>query len=193
VTTPIAVRTEAAPYRLKRLDGDARTEFSELGGTAREALTEMRRLLGVLRTGEAAEQGPQPGLGELPGLVDAARSAGLSVEFTRRGPLDELPAAVGVCAYRIAQESLSNAGRHAPGAAISVTVHVEPRVVRLKICNGPPAATPNGSVARTPAIRGHGLAGMQERVTLLGGTFAAGPVPGGGFEVAAELPTREWR
>jgi signal transduction histidine kinase len=111
----IAVRAEAAPYRLDRLAGDARAEFGELGGTAREALTEMRRLLGVLRTGEAAEQAPQPGLGDLPGLVDAARGAGLAVELSRRGPLDGLPAPVGVCAYRIVQESLSNAGRHARG------------------------------------------------------------------------------
>jgi signal transduction histidine kinase len=191
----IAVRAEAAPYRLDRLAGDARAEFGELGGTAREALTEMRRLLGVLRTGETAEPVPQPHLGDLPGLVDAARGAGLAVELSRRGPLDGLPAAVGVCAYRIVQESLSNAGRHAPGAAISVTVDVEHPVVRLKICNGPPTAARNGAAARTPAVNdcrhGHGLAGMRERVTLLGGTFAAGPAPGGGFEVAAELPTGE--
>jgi signal transduction histidine kinase len=98
-----------------------------------------------------------------------------------------------VCAYRIAQESLSNAGRHAPGAAISVTVDVEPRIVRMKICNGPPTAALSGPAARTPAFNGqgsgHGLAGMRERVMLLGGTFLAGPAPGGGFEVAAELPT----
>jgi signal transduction histidine kinase len=191
----IAVRAEAAPYRLDRLAGDARAEFGELGGTAREALTEMRRLLGVLRTGEAAAQGPQPGLGDLPGLVDAARDAGLAVEMSRRGPLDGLPAPVGVCAYRIVQESLSNAGRHAPGAAISVTVDVEPAAVRLKICNGPPGAARNGAGAHAVAAsghrRGHGLAGMRERVTLLGGTFSAGPAPGGGFEVAAELPTGE--
>jgi len=190
----IAVRAEAAPYRLDQLASEARAEFSELGGTAREALTEMRRLLGVLRTGEAAEQEPQPGVGDLPGLIDAARSAGLAVQMFQRGPLDELPAAVGVCAYRIAQESLSNAGRHAPGAAISVTVDVEPKVVRLKISNGSPAAAWNGGVAHSSAAsdHGHGLAGMRERVTLLGGTFSAGPAPGGGFEVAAELPTEEW-
>jgi signal transduction histidine kinase len=191
----IAVRAEAAPYRLDRLAGDARAEFGELGGTAREALTEMRRLLGVLRTGEAAEHGPQPGLGDLPGLVAAARGAGLTVEMSRRGPLDGLSAPVGVCAYRIVQESLSNAGRHAPGAAISVTVDVEPAAVRLKICNGPPGAARNGDGAHAPTVgghqRGHGLAGMRERVTLLGGTFSAGPAPGGGFEVAAELPTGE--
>jgi signal transduction histidine kinase len=191
----IAVRAEAAPYRLDRLAGDARAEFGELGGTAREALTEMRRLLGVLRTGEAAEQGPQPGLADLPGLIAAARGAGLAVEMSRRGPLAGPPAPVGVCAYRIVQESLSNAGRHAPGAAISVTVDVEPASVRLKICNGPPGAVRNGDGAHAPAAgghrRGHGLAGMRERVTLLGGTFSAGPAPGGGFAVAAELPTGE--
>jgi len=191
----IAVRAEAAPYRLDPLASDARAEFGELGGTAREALTEMRRLLGVLRTGETAEQGPQPGLDDLPGLVAAARDAGLAVEMSRRGPLDGLPAAVGVCAYRIVQESLSNAGRHAPGAAISVTVDVEPAAVRLAIRNGPPGAARSGTPGQAPAARGHrrghGLAGMRERVTLLGGTFSAGPVPGGGFEVAAELPTGE--
>jgi signal transduction histidine kinase len=185
----IAVRAEAAPYRLDRLAGDARTEFGELGGTAREALAEMRRLLGVLRTGEAAEQAPQPHLGDLPGLVETARAAGLAVEFSRTGQLDGLPAAVGMCGYRIVQESLSNAGRHAPGAAISITVNVEPPVVQLTVSNGPPTAARNGAPARAPATNGHGLAGMRERVTLLGGTFTAGPAPGGGFEVTAQLPT----
>jgi signal transduction histidine kinase len=191
----IAVRAEAAPYRLERLAGDARAEFGELGGTAREALAEMRRLLGVLRTGEAAEQGPQPDLGDLPGLVDAARGAGLTVELSRRGPLDGLPMAVGMCAYRIVQESLSNAARHAPGAAISVTVDVQHAAVLMKIFNGPPTTAPSRDGASVPAIsdrgHGHGLAGMRERVTLLGGTFSAGAAPGGGFEVAAELPTGE--
>jgi signal transduction histidine kinase len=189
----IAVRAEAAPYRLDRLADDARTEFAELGGTAREALTEMRRLLGVLRTGETAESAPQPDLGELPGLVDSARDAGLAVELSSRGPLDGLAPAVGMCAYRIVQESLSNAGRHAPGAVISVAVDVKTAIVLLKVRNGPPAVARNGAGARAPAVNGHGhgLVGMRERVTLLGGNFSAGPVPGGGFEVAAELPTGE--
>jgi signal transduction histidine kinase len=186
----IAVRAEAAPYRLTRLPDDARAEFGELGTTAREALTQMRRLLGVLRTGQSAAHSPQPQSGDLPGLVEAARNAGLAVEFSQRGPVDRLPAAVGVCAYRVVQESLSNAGRHAPGAAISVGVEVAPPVVLLKISNGLPVAR-NGATARTTTASGHGLAGMRERVTLLGGTFTAGPAPGGGFEVAAELPAGE--
>ena len=189
----IAVRAEAAPYRLTRLADDARAEFGELGGTAREALVEMRRLLGVLRTGEAAEHAPQPRFEDLPGLIDAARDAGLAVGLSQHGPLDRLPAAVGGCAYRVVQESLSNAGRHAPGTPISVRVVAEPSIVKLKIWNGPMAArngtaAPATTVPRITMGNGHGLAGMQERVTLLGGTFSAGPAPDGGFEVAAELP-----
>jgi signal transduction histidine kinase len=185
----IAVRADAAPYRLTGLAGEARAEFSDLGETAREAMTEMRRLLGVLRTGQTVEHAPQPQFDGLPELVDAARDAGLAVELAQRGPVSKLPAAVGSCAFRIVQESLSNAGRHAPGAAISVGVEVEPSIVRLKISNGPPVPTRN----RTTAVngRGHGLAGMQERVTLLGGAFSAGPTANGGFAVAAELPTGE--
>ena len=185
----IAVRADAAPYRLACLAGEARAEFSDLGETAREAMTEMRRLLGVLRTGQAAEHAPQPQFDGLPELVDAARGAGLAVELAQRGPVSTLPTAVGSCAFRIVQESLSNAGRHAPGAAISVGVEVEPSIVRLKISNGPPVPARNPATAVNG--RGHGLAGMRERVTLLGGAFSAGPAAGGGFVVAAELPTGE--
>ncbi len=185
----IAVRADAAPYRLAGLASEARAEFSDLGETAREAMTEMRRLLGVLRTGQAAEHAPQPQFADLPELVDAARDAGLTVELAQRGPVSTLPATAGSCAFRIVQESLSNAGRHAPGAAISVGVEVEPSIVRLKISNGPPASARNSASAVNG--RGHGLAGMRERVTLLGGAFSAGPTANGGFVVAAELPTGE--
>jgi signal transduction histidine kinase len=191
----VAVRAESAPYRLARLADDARAEFGELSSTARAAMTDMQRLLGVLRTGETPGRAPQPQLGDLPGLMDATRRAGLPVELSQHGPLDEVPASVSVCAYRIVQESLSNAGRHAPGAAVNVLVDAEPPLVRLKIRNGPPATTGHRpmAVARLAAANGHGhgLAGMRERVTLLGGTFSAGPVPDGGFEVAAELPAGE--
>jgi signal transduction histidine kinase len=189
----IVVRAQSAPYRLTR-PADTSAEFGALSETAREALTEMQRLLGVLRTGEVAERAPQPQLGDLPALIEDARRAGLAIKLSQHGPLDGLPAAVGVCGYRIVQESLSNAGRHAPGAAISVGVAVEPPVVRLKVSNGPPAAARHRSAAVTrPGTanghqHGHGLAGMRERVTLLGGTFSAGPASGGGFEVTAELP-----
>jgi signal transduction histidine kinase len=185
----IAVRAESAPYRLSRLAVDARAEFSELSSAARSAMTDMQRLLGVLRTAEAPARVPQPRLLDLPRLIEAARQAGLGVELSQTGSPDTLPAAVGVCAYRVIQESLSNAGRHAPGAAVSVAVVVEPEAVRLTIRNGPPSATGQWPAAINGHRPGHGLAGMRERVMLLGGTFAAGPA-GGGFEVAAELPAR---
>ena len=185
----IAVRADAAPYRLAGLAGEARAEFGDLGETAREAMTEMRRLLGVLRTGQAAEHVPQPQFDGLPELVDAARDAGLAVELAQRGPVSTLPAAVGSCAFRIVQESLSNAGRHAPGAAIRVGIEVEPSIVRLEISNGPPV--PARNKARAVNGRGHGLTGMRERAALLGGAFSAGPTANGGFVVAADLPTGE--
>jgi len=151
----IAVRADAAPYRLAGLASEARAEFSDLGETAREAMTEMRRLLGVLRTGQAAEHAPQPQFADLPELVDAARDAGLTVELAQRGPVRHAArATAGSCAFRIVQESLSNAGRHAPGAAISVGVEVEPSIVRLKISNGPPASARNS----TTGVNGRGHA-----------------------------------
>jgi signal transduction histidine kinase len=180
----IAVQAETAPYRLPAAEAEAvRGEFAALSAAAREALTEMRKLLGVLRSDSPAELIPQPRLEDLPGLVDVARRAGASVTLRmpeRHGPL--LPS-VGLTAYRIVQESLSNAGRHAPGAAVSVLVETEPLAVRLKIRNEPSAAErprANGT--------GHGLAGMRERVALLGGSLEAGPEPDGGFAVRAVLP-----
>ncbi len=113
----IAVRAETAPYRLAGLPEPARAEFGSLSGAAREALADMRRLLGVLRHDEPAGRSPQPQLPDLPALIETARRAGMAVELSAPPALDQVPAGVGVCAYRIVQEALSNAGRHAPGAA----------------------------------------------------------------------------
>src|SRR5262249_56837639 len=132
---------------------------------------EMRGLLGVLRSaGGDAELGPQPQLGDVPDLVAAARRAGAEVTLAMPDNSKMLPPTVGLTAYRIVQESLSNAGRPAPGARISVVVREEPRYVRIDIKNEPPAAgqpTTNGT--------GHGLAGMRERVALIGGRPAPRP------------------
>ncbi len=190
----IAVQAETARYRLAARPGATGTgtelpepvlaEFAALSGAAREALTEMRRLLGVLRA-DHADLVPQPRLDDLPDLVDAARRAGAAVTLTvpdnsnRRA----VPPGVGLTAYRIVQESLSNAGRHAPGAAVSVVVEQEPRTVRLTIRNGPPAAGQPKADGT-----GHGLTGMRERVALLGGSLDAGPEADGGFAVRAVLP-----
>jgi signal transduction histidine kinase len=208
----IAVRAETAPYRLTGLPESAQAEFSSLSEVAREALTEMRRLLGVLRHDQPADLAPQPELADLPKLVDTARQAGLSVELSVPASLRQVPPGVGVCAYRIVQESLSNASQHAPGAAVTVSVGHEPGAVLLRVANGPALCRPGGTTPPNPprisrpggttppnkpesAGRyqgnhgpGHGLTGMRERVALLGGSLSAGPSRDGGFLVTAVLP-----
>ena len=181
----IAVRAETAPYRLADLPDPVRAEFLALSGAAREALVDMRRLLGVLRQEQQAGLAPQPQLSELAVLVQSARLAGVPVELSVPVALDGVPAAVGVCAYRIVQESLSNARQHAPGAAVTVSVDHAASAVTLRVANGPGE---HGSPAGMSLRPGHGLAGMRERVALLGGSLTAGPAADGGFVVAAVLP-----
>jgi signal transduction histidine kinase len=183
----IAVRAESAPYRLAGLDGPVDAEFGSLSAAAREALADMRRLLGVLRADEPAARAPQPQLTDVPDLVDSARRAGVAVALTGPASWATVPSGVGVCAYRIVQESLSNATRHAPGAPVTVTVGHDPSAVSLHVSNGPGQLDAARTTSAAEAA-GHGLAGMRERVALLGGTFTAGPAPGGGFMVSAILP-----
>ena len=184
----IAVRAETAPYRLTGLPESARAEFGALSEVAREALAEMRRLLGVLRHDQPADLAPQPNLADLPSLVDTVRRAGVSVELSVPLALGQIPSAVAVCAYRIVQESLSNASQHAPGAAVTVSVGHDSGAVLLRVANGPGGPTgPAGNDHRA----GHGLTGMRERVALLGGSLSAGPAPDGGFVVSAVLPVGE--
>ena len=181
----IAVQAETAPYRLSDLPESARAEFASLSGVAREALAEMRRLLGVLRYDQPAGLAPQPQLSDLPALVDATRRAGVTVELAVPRAMGDVPPGVAVCAYRIVQESLSNASQHAPGAAVSVSVGHDGGAVRLRVANGP--GGPAGPSPGEPGP-GHGLTGMRERVALLGGSLSAGPSAGGGFVVSAVLP-----
>jgi signal transduction histidine kinase len=184
----IAVRAETAPYRLTGLPESARAEFSSLSEVAREALAEMRRLLGVLRHDQPAALAPQPQLADLPVLIGATRRAGVSVELSLPPAPGQVPAGVGVCAYRIVQESLSNASQHAPGAPITVSVIHDSGVILLRVANGPGGHPgPSGNEHRP----GHGLTGMHERVALLGGSLSAGPAPDGGFVVSAVLPLGE--
>ena len=181
----IAVRAETAPYRLSGLPESAQAEFGSLSEVAREALAEMRRLLGVLRQDQPADLAPQPSLADVPSLVGAARQAGLAVELSVPPALDHVPSGVGVCAYRIVQESLSNASQHAPGAAVTVSVGRDSGAVLLRVANGP--GWPAGSSGNHHGP-GHGLTGMRERVALLGGSLSAEPSPDGGFVVSAVLP-----
>jgi signal transduction histidine kinase len=184
----IAVRAETAPYRLPGLSETARAEFGALSEVAREALAEMRRLLGVLRHDQPAALAPQPQLADLPALIDAARQAGVPVELSAPLALDRVPPGVGVCAYRIVQESLSNASQHAPGAAVIVSVGQEAGAVLLRVANGPSGTAGSSGDEDGP---GHGLTGMRERVALLGGSLSAGRSPDGGFVVSAVLPVGE--
>ena len=171
----IAVQAETAPYRLNDLSPAAIEEFSALSATARGALNDLRRLLGVLRSDSPAERVPQPQLADVATLVDATRRAGVSVELSM--PPDDSAAvshAVGLCAYRIVQEALSNAGRHAPGVAGARQSRARsgraPARRRQRPVRRPPVRL--RSEAREP---GHGIAGMRERVALLGGSISAGP------------------
>jgi len=183
----IAVRAETAPYRLDGVPEQAREEFAGIAAASREALTEMRRLLGVLRSEDAEgtdpERAPQPQLADLSVLVENARTAGVQVTLTLTGDPASVPSAVQLTAYRIVQEALSNATRHAPGAPVRIAVDVWPaRELRLLVDN---ALASNGTPG--PERTGLGIAGMRERATMLGGTLSAGS-GADGFAVRAMLP-----
>jgi signal transduction histidine kinase len=141
----------------------------------------------VLRQDEPAALAPQPQLADLPVLVEAARQAGVMVALSSEPACDQVPAGIGVCAYRIVQESLSNASRHAPGAAVTVSVDHDAGAVLLRVANGP-GQSPGAPASWPTTGAGQGLAGMRERVALLGGALSAGRSPDGGFVVSAVLP-----
>ncbi|WP_372350437.1 sensor histidine kinase [Streptomyces sp. KL116D] len=187
----ISVQAETARYTTPGLSPEGAATFLAIGDTARLALTEMRRLLGVLREDlpahTPAARAPQPGLAQLVALVDEAReTSGGAVRLLVRGRVTPLDPGLELTAYRIVQEALTNTRRHAPGVAVDVELDYRETELRLRIrdCGpGPGAATggPGGT-------SGHGLLGMRERTAMAGGTLAAGPGPAGGFVVEATLP-----
>jgi signal transduction histidine kinase len=181
----IAVRAETAPYRLDGVPPAVSTEFTGIADAAREALTEMRRLLGVLRSEDTTVQhAPQPGLADLAVLIATARESGVDVRADNAHPLIAVPAGVGLSAYRIVQEALSNATRHAPGAPVRVTVSGNNDVLTVEVVNGP-AQLP---LVQATSEERHGLAGMRERATTVGGELTAMSTSDGGFRVRAILP-----
>jgi signal transduction histidine kinase len=181
----IAVQAETARLTTPGLPAEGATRFVAIADTARTALTEMRRLLGVLRedAGSAPARRPQPGLAQLTELVDEAReSSGSTTRLIVSGRVASLDPGVELAAFRIVQEALTNARRHAPGAAVDVEVVYGPDTLRLRVRdNGP------GPGSDEPA--GLGLVGMREREAMAGGTVSAGPAPGCGFVVTADLPS----
>ncbi|TDE38149.1 sensor histidine kinase [Actinomadura sp. 6K520] len=180
----IAMQAEAAPYKIPDLPDAARQTFGVVRDAAREALTETRRVVGLLRSdGDDAERTPQPGLERLDDLVGAARRSGLSVAVVITGVPRPLDAGVDLSAYRIVQESLSNASRYAPGSRVHIEVRYGPGTLAVSVADDGARSTPEESQGG-----GHGLVGMRERVTMLGGGLTAGPREGGGWSVVAELP-----
>jgi signal transduction histidine kinase len=184
----IAIQAEAAPYKAADPPAELVESFGEIRASALAGLAELRRVLGVLRTGEPGTA-PQPGLAELGTLLDSARSGGVSVAVTCSGNPVDLPEGVDLSAYRIVQEALSNAMRHAPGSRVQVQVAYRPDGLALEIRNDAVAPVLVASGARE-AGGGHGLVGMRERATMLGGSLDAGPTGDRGFRVAAVLPVR---
>jgi signal transduction histidine kinase len=170
---------------------EAMTEVSEVG---RRALADMRAMLGVLRTGKSpglalpSELAPQPGVAELGALVEQIRATGLAAEVAVEGPSFPLGAAAELTVYRIVQEALTNALRHAEARRALVTITYDRPEVRVRVADDGPAS---GSLPASGQLRapGHGLDGMRERVALHGGTLRAGPAAGGGWLVEAILCT----
>ncbi|RFU40948.1 sensor histidine kinase [Actinomadura logoneensis] len=182
----IAIQAEAAPYKTPDVPPETRDDLAEIRATALDALREMRRILGVLRQEDGAVTAPQPSLEHLDELLAGARGTGLEVSSKVTGDVSDLPPGVGLTAYRIVQEALSNAMRHAPGSAVGVEVARAGGILRLSVVNGP--AAPGHPRTPSPPGSGHGLVGMRERVAMLGGELSAVPIAEGGFAVTATLP-----
>jgi signal transduction histidine kinase len=168
----VAIQAEAAPYRVENPPPELEKAFATIRENAVAALTELRRVLGVVRAEDyEAPDAPQPTLADLEGLLANVREAGLGVEKVVTGAVRELPQGVELSAYRIVQEALSNTLRHAPGASARVEI----------------GYVLGGLIKPSPGA-GHGITGMRERVTMLNGEMTAGQTDDGGYEVAVFLP-----
>lgn len=178
----ITVQTQATRLRLGGDHAEAQS-LAAIEGTARQAMAEMRRLLGVLRaTGDALELAPQPGLGQVERLVSDVRSTGIDVQLVVQGTPTPLPPGLDLVAYRVVQEGLTNACKHAPSARVRVLLDHSPSAVVVTVEDDGAGSEAAGSAP------GHGLIGMRERVQLYTGRLTAEPRPAGGFIVRAELP-----
>jgi signal transduction histidine kinase len=182
----IVIQAQAATGALERRPATAGAALASIVATGRASLTEMRRLLGMDRA-EGPELAPLPGLADVPDLVERVRATGLPITLRLTGQADGLPTGIGLSVYRITQEALTNALKHAgPSATVDIDIRGGPEAVELCVADTGPGAggTPDEG-------RGNGLRGMRERVAMLGGTLSAGDRPGGGFQVHAHLPLVE--
>jgi signal transduction histidine kinase len=186
------VQADGAAYVLDNSPQQAKEALGTIASTGRQALVEMRRLLGVLRTADTAEEYvPQPGVEELPDLLEQVRTAGLPVEFITSGEVRELPRGVELTVYRIVQEALTNVRKHGgPDVRARVAVDFgEHELAVLIEDDGRGTTDEQLSTGGTDGL-GHGLIGMRERVGMVSGSLDIGPRPGGGFRIRAVLPLK---
>jgi len=189
----IAIQAEAAPYKTENPPPELVESFSEIRASALSGLSELRRVLGVLRS-ETSQTAPQPGLDDLPSLIESAHNGGVTVSSSVTGTPRPIPEGVNLSAYRIVQEALSNAMRHAPGSAVQVKLFYGKAALIVEIRNNGlpldgqaiPAEQTTGS--KFGHGSGHGIIGMRERAAMLGGNLQAGPTGKGEFLVTAALP-----
>ncbi|MFC8532599.1 sensor histidine kinase [Streptomyces sp. NPDC057249] len=182
----VAIQAEAAPYRVENPPPELEQAFVTIRENAVAALTELRRVLGVVRADDyEAPDAPQPTLADLDRLLANVGDAGLVTEKAVTGAVRELPQGVELSAYRIIQEALSNSLRHAPGATARVEIGYVLGGLGLRVVNGPPTAP----VKPSPGA-GHGITGMRERVAMLNGEMTAEATAEGGYEVTAFIPAQ---
>ncbi|GGL06569.1 MULTISPECIES: sensor histidine kinase [Streptomyces aurantiacus group] len=190
----MVVQADGAAYVLDTAPDQAKKALETISGTGRQALAEMRRLLGVLRTGEHQESGeyvPQPDVDQLDDLIEEVRTAGLPVDYKIEGTPRPLPSGVELTAYRIVQEALTNTRKHGgPNAGASVRLVYFDDGLGLLVEDDGKGAPHELYEDGGADGRGHGLIGMRERVGMVGGTLDAGPRPGGGFRISALLPLK---
>ena len=187
----IAVQAGVGAHVIDERPEEARATLAAISATSRQALAEMRRMLGVLRDSEGVRSStPAPGLVDLPRLVDDVRAAGVPASLHVEGHADSVHSGVELSAYRVVQEALTNVIKHAGSPTrVDVTVRHEPGVLAVEVRDdgrGLAARSRNGGADDEGP--GHGLVGMRERVELWGGELSVGPCPGGGYRVAATLP-----
>ncbi|MFE4514498.1 sensor histidine kinase [Kitasatospora sp. NPDC056783] len=186
------VQADGAAYVLDNSPQQAKEALGTIASTGRQALVEMRRLLGVLRTADtkAEEYVPQPGVEELPELLEQVRTAGLDVDYATSGHPRELPRGVELTVYRIVQEALTNVRKHGgPDAHARVAVDFGERELAVLVEDDGRGSTDDQLAGGTDGL-GHGLIGMRERVGMVSGSLDVGPRPGGGFRIRAVLPLK---
>ena len=187
----VVVQATTAQYRHPELSAALKDEFDDIAANSRRAMTEMRSMLGALRNDDGGPNlAPQPGLADIEGLMIAARTAGIAVEGQTVEALDAagISEVIGLTAYRIIQEALSNVIRHAPGARATVSLRRRGANLELEVDNGPSGVGTVLAQLDQGDHKGQGIIGMRERASIVGGSLVCVPLSGGGFSVSASLP-----